>query len=325
MLYCGKCGAEVRDNAVFCAKCGSRLNDEQKLSENNIHIKRKQVMHPKSISIANNTNILIAIAAAITLIAGIITFLVLLNTNEVNKTADAPSLPVQDQQSNAADGDVHAQQNGQLGERSDNYTAGALPTEAENAVVTYEQDIYNTLTSEQKKDLNVFLSNFSEAFLKYYDADNVNTNDLINFAFIHDMINNNKLIRYKDSNMGISAERVSETLNKYFGKSITNESTNEWQYDGEYYWKSGAAGESYDYFSVALNLVDLNNGTYRVDFNTYYAGYDSMDPKCYWYSESDASNDTDCRRSDSGTAIIKSCVYNNKETWQLLKLTSKQT
>lgn len=296
MRYCGKCGATVSDTAVFCAACGNRLKDDkQKPSANDLYIKRNQATHQEGIFIKKNVNMLVAVSLVVVLIAVVIAF-VLLNSNRFKEDISEPSVAVQDQQNTTTNGDVDQHRNARSGEHSDNYAVGALPTEAENAVKTDEQDIYSTLTSEQKKDLNVFLSNFSEAFFKYYDADNINTNDLISFAFIHDKINNSKLIRYKDSNMGISAERVNETLNKYFGKSIVNESTNDWQYDGECYWMGGADGESYDYFSVALNLVDLNNGTYRVDFNTYYAGYDSMDPKYYWYSESDASNDTDCRR-----------------------------
>lgn len=180
------------------------------------------------------------------------------------------------------------------------------------------QDIYNTLDVDGTKKLNIFLSNFSESYFNEYDCNNVNADRLISFAFIHDLINNHSLIKYSNQSMGISCDRANETLSKYFGKTISKTSTSNWSCDGSYFWMPAATGESYDYFSVALNLIDLKDGTYKVDFNNYYAGYDSMDSKYYWYNNAQASNDVNCKLTGNGTAIIKSVSGN----WQLLKLTT---
>lgn len=183
------------------------------------------------------------------------------------------------------------------------------------------QDIYGTLNPEQIKDLNVFLSNFSEAHFNSYDCDYVDYDKMISFAFIHNLINNNSMIKWSGSNMGISADQVSTTLNRYFGIDVPRQSTSIWWYDGSSYWKGGASGEGYATFSLSNSLYDFKDGTYGVGFNSYYVGYGNdiiSDNKYYWYSDSDAYNDYDCNFSNSGFAIIKPAVYNGKNTWQLL-------
>ena len=189
---------------------------------------------------------------------------------------------------------------------------------------TEPQDIFNTLSSGRIKDLNVFLSNFSEAGFEYYDCDNIDASSLISFAFIHDLINNYENIKYSNSNMGISAWRVDEILNRYLGKTISKRSVQHWQYDGSYYWTLGATGETYSRFSIAVSYIDLKNGTYKVNCNNYcWNGYglmDFADPEWYWYSDWEVLNNSEFKKMSSSVAIIKPVVYNGKNTWQLLSL-----
>lgn len=188
---------------------------------------------------------------------------------------------------------------------------------------TEPQDIYGTLNPEQIRNLNVFLSNFSEAHFNYYDSNNPDADRMISFAFTHNLINNSDSIWYSNMAMGLLADRVDETLNKYFGMTVPRRGTSNWWYEGASFCTKSASGEGYATFSVSNSLYDLKNGTYGVNFNNYYVGYGNdviSDSKYYWYCDSDAYNDYDCHFSNSGFAIIKPFEYNGKNTWQLLYL-----
>ena len=187
---------------------------------------------------------------------------------------------------------------------------------------TEPQDIYGTLNPEQIRNLNVFLSNFSEAHLNYYNSNNPDADRMISFAFTHNLINNRDSIWYSDGNMGISADRVDETLNKYFDYTIPRQATNKWGFDGKNYFTRGASGEAYAYFSVLNSLYDMKDGTYGVTFNTYMLGYGDEEvlEKYYWYNDNDAQYDSFCSYQSSGVAFIKPVVYNGRDTWQLLYL-----
>ena len=327
MPYCGKCGAELRENTEFCHKCGNKQNTANNVSKDTGYYTYKNTDHiyqPET-AVSNQSDnkkyIVIAIAAVAVIAAIAVIYILFISNKPDPMTSISPTVGYTQQNSTAKPRATPAyNDSSDTGYSYPRDLTTSKPSETESVEQTDAQDIYDTLTVTQKKDLNVFLSNFSEAFFEYYDSDSADINALISFAFIHDIVNNNSLIRWTDSEMGISADRVDKTLNKYFGKSIPRSSTTEWYYDGEYYWTEAASGESYDYFSVAVKLIDLQDGTYRVDFNNYYAGYDSMDTKYYWYSEEDALYDPNCTLTETGTAVIKPVKYEGKDTWQLLEL-----
>jgi len=48
MIYCTKCGAEIRESDIFCPKCGSeKVNDVQKTIEEKPSLTRSQIIGNK--------------------------------------------------------------------------------------------------------------------------------------------------------------------------------------------------------------------------------------------------------------------------------------
>lgn len=206
----------------------------------------------------------------------------------------------------------------------DTTTAKAIPEKTtqpvptQNTSVAATGSIFNTLSQSDKKALNTFLSNFSEAGMKRYNSNYPDPDALLWFAYIHNEINNAGSTTYSGGKMGLSASQVDSTISKYFGISLPKKSSAKWQYDGSYYWTDGASGEGHAYFSIAKNLYDNGDGTYTADFNTYMLGYGDEEVRSsyYAYNISQAESDSFCSRTDAGTATMKK----NGSQWQLLSL-----
>ena len=216
------------------------------------------------------------------------------------------------------------------------YLGGAKQKIIEWENKTKPESIYSSLSSEDIRKLNVFLSNFSEAYLYDFDSNYYDEGEAVKFAFIHNLINNDSNIVYQGMEMGISLADVNSTLNKYFGVSVSPSTkyvynsyysgdryynyTVVWEYRNGMFWTSAASGETYDYFTIVNNLIDLKDGTYRAEFNVYYAGYDSISSDCYSYSDGTAR--LMCEHKCSGYAIINKKYYSGNNTWNLDKLVS---
>jgi len=196
--------------------------------------------------------------------------------------------------------------------------------EKEDVERSTEQDkvvnLLDEMTNAQKKEINIFLSNFSEAHYGTYYSDE--TSDKISFAYTHNLINNKNFNEvYDGTHYGISADLVDSTLKRFFGKTVSHNSTadGEWIYRDGTFLRPAADGESYAYYSIATNMRKLNNGTYEVEFNVYFNSqnpHDYVSSKCYTYSVSQAESNSDyCY---SGTAVVKSKVHNGSDTYELI-------
>lgn len=199
------------------------------------------------------------------------------------------------------------------------------------------ESVFGSLSSEERRKLNVFLSNFSEALVYNFDRENFDEGKAVSFAFIHNLINNYNNITYSGSKMGISLSGVNSTLDKYCGVSVSPSTkhyttsfysygnyyshTQTWEYKNGMFWTDAASGESYDYFSIVTDLIDLKNGFYKAEFNVYHAGYDNLDSSCYSYDDSTAKRL--CEQTGSGYAIITKKYYNGTNTWNLEELRSR--
>lgn len=185
---------------------------------------------------------------------------------------------------------------------------------------------YSTLSYDQRRKLNTFMSNFSEAFVDDYDKYNFDGFDAVNFAFIHNLINNSSNILWSGSQMGISFSAVNSTLGKYMGTSVDRNDYSKYEYGYNYvwhysdgmFWTGAASGESYDYYTIVNGMFDNGDGTYKITFNVYYAGYDELTAEYYSYTDSEARNSSVYQYS--GWAIIKPKLYNGSDTWELIKL-----
>ena len=86
------------------------------------------------------------------------------------------------------------------------------------------------------EEINLFLSNFSETGFYDYSPTQYSSQNLIDFAGIHHILNNKSYIQYDDSGVYINANHIHEALKRYIGIDIPDQSTQYFYYkDGKYY------------------------------------------------------------------------------------------
>lgn len=148
---------------------------------------------------------------------------------------------------------------------------------------------YINLSDDEHRKINIFFSNFSEAYMTEFDIDNYNLGELINFAYVHNTINNYNLIGVDGYEMYIDKSHVEKTINKYFGLNISHGNVGGFQYRNGKYYTQAASGENYSFFSHVDALKDNKDGTYSAEISIY---------------------------SDNNYDGVNSVYYNSKKTWE---------
>ena len=197
-------------------------------------------------------------------------------------------------------------------------------------------NILDSYTPEQYKDINIFLSNFSEALFPYgmnnprtFDKNNPNYGDLINFAYIHNLINNpyNVGYNYDTFEMYVTAEATDKTIDKYFGITLPHESAGRYVYRDGKFFAPAASGEGYCYVSVAKNMTENSDGTLTVDFSAFTYGeladiaggeWDIHAAEGYWSTYYNIINSGVWKERYSGTAVVRRKEYEGKQTYELI-------
>jgi hypothetical protein len=127
------------------------------------------------------------------------------------------------------------------------------------------------LSAEHQKKLNIFFSNFSEAFLEPFAKGQAKTSDLIHFGIVHNIINNPGRLTpsARPAYQLLAALHVKETIEKYFGiSSFKHQSTAIFPFSDEQYEIPRGDGEPY-HFSQVLKLIDHEDGTFTAQVNNY--------------------------------------------------------
>lgn len=199
----------------------------------------------------------------------------------------------------------------------------STPEEAVTNSVAGEVDYLATLDEKEIELLNLFLSNFSEAFVT--DLDTADQKELIDFIYLNTKINysagNIIQVEAEDAGVDIPAdynnhiymteEYVRERMNRFFGVELINQSSDCCYYkDGKYY-VSSADGDQYWEFSKVTKATKNADGTITVEFDAYYfdvfvsrdqpdrykgIGNENIDPLC-------------CRYIYSGTAVLSEADF----------------
>ena len=184
------------------------------------------------------------------------------------------------------------------------------------------RNLLDEMDASQRKEVNIFLSNFSEApFSGDFSASNK-----VFFAYRHNIINNkkfdDKIYEYDgESYMGISEELANKTIERFFGDKVDANDVLDgfWMYkDGKFLFPA-ADGDQYGYnFTIAKKVTKLEDGTYSVDFNIYMVDdeYSWPTSDCYYYTIEQANQK--CILNYSGSAVIRPKKYNGSDTYELL-------
>lgn len=184
-------------------------------------------------------------------------------------------------------------------------------------------NIISQLSDSERREVNIFLSNFSEA---YYEPGNYygEVESKISFAYIHASINYDNMTFYDDGYMGLSAANVDSILTRFFGSSVphkTPENNKYWFYKNGNFLVPAASGESYSHFSIATSMIKRQDGNFDVQFNVYsdpsvLGGDIISDKTVYYLKDSEASAKYDFVQS--GVAVLKPKMLNGKNTYEVV-------
>ena len=128
----------------------------------------------------------------------------------------------------------------------------------------------------ERNALDVFFSNFSEAFIKPFTYNGVSNNELIKFGVMHIRLNRRDLlINYDNTYWSVPAEEVDNAAYKYFGKHILVQSSHEYPLVGNEYLLIKASGEGVRFMQIK-SLTDNGDGSYTALLNEYVGDSDDM-------------------------------------------------
>lgn len=190
--------------------------------------------------------------------------------------------------------------------------------------VFQEEEILPQKSAEEKRALNIFLSNFSEAYYMKGSDPISGDEGKIDFAFTHVLLNSPSELALVPDYDSISAEKVDEVLEKYFGESVphkTPKSSRKWQFrDGNFITRI-PGGDSYGAFSVATGMKTMKDGNFEVSFHIYqldgvYGGNLVTDMAAYSLSDAEAA--AKYQKQADGTAVLKAKEYKGKQTYELV-------
>lgn len=191
-------------------------------------------------------------------------------------------------------------------------------------VQSKEENLLPRMSSEDAREINLFLSNFSEAGYDptsgYFSRDEA----LIDFAFTHVYINSSSKVVYEDDYMGISVTDTDTVLKRFFGKTVphkTPDGNKLWICSNDKFLIIAASGESYGDFSIATKVRLRQEGNYEVDFNVYNdpeigGGNVITDKTIYSLTDSEAA--AKYNLIGRGIAVLKPKTYNGEETYEIV-------
>ena len=299
-MYCPKCGKEINNQDKFCPFCGKGFSAYELSNRNTFGAERKNKKGKKIIK-----TVIIFVFAV-----GAISIFALFKSNIVkqNKAVSSDSI----------------RNNSNTSEFYHNSTSsfnGAVQPE-KNIIKEIEEttalSTWESLSTSEKKDINIFLSNFAEADIYYLDSSMEDR--LIDFAVIHNLINTNNT-NYEFDLLSLDATFVQNTIYKFFGINVPDQSTYQFSYvDGAYHWKRSEV--NYLKFVQINSLEDNKDGTFTAHFDVYILPdgyYDSVPQEAYYPMDywEDPFKDVP-EYKVSGDANIKSIVNAEAKSYQAI-------
>ncbi|MBR1628914.1 MAG: hypothetical protein IJ679_06580 [Lachnospiraceae bacterium] len=209
--------------------------------------------------------------------------------------------------------------------------AGEMNAAAANAVYLSSEAI--VLGANQQYEANIFLSNFAEQDISSFDINTASTRDLVDFAFLHALINRRSNIQYAGNYCFISMANINDILNRFFDITLSNSQmagyTNAYGdgyfSNGNVYWSAGA-GEMH----LGLTIVDradrLSDGSIQLTYTDYKyvvgPDEDGVPSSIYGLAPSEAAASSRLSKRGHGVAIVVPYSYNGKQSYQLRRMYS---
>ena len=184
-----------------------------------------------------------------------------------------------------------------------------------------------TLTESQRKDMNLFLSNFTESLLAYYTAGVFDIQQapdaaLVEFAVEHMWFNyNNSRIEWgeyqNDYNVRVHKKYIPEITEKYFGVTPASPASLYVDFIDPYYYWTETGGHTSCGFASVKNASYLGGDRYLLSFSILAGGED-------WKTTDTALSYEDARAKFpgyecKGTAIVYAPNLSDRATYKLTR------
>ncbi len=195
-------------------------------------------------------------------------------------------------------------------------------------------ELLSKMSTQQRKELNIFMSNFSELNFPNFKRDDYDLATVVNFAYMHNKINSfgrDKIdVRQwnGESCYSISTADVDACLDRFLGVQVEHEGfemdMHQIGCDGERYYFPAADGEAFNTFTVVNFMNRMADGkTIAVSFDIYDLDYEvywdtGLEDKYYAMTPEEAESCGVLTRRGEGTADLEEYVYHGVSTYRLL-------
>lgn len=196
-----------------------------------------------------------------------------------------------------------------------------------------EENLLLSFGPEERKRINIFLSNFSEHGFERYPAGDETNYIMLQYLCTYANINKPEIIQYdgNTSSFVISRSNADATLMRFFGTTVTPTGSNQTftNYFGETitfqngsFYYPAASGESYAYLTIANEMYTNGDGTYQVYYTVYELNpdiyYESGIPDSYYtMTSSEAATDNNLTGCYNGEAVVTDYASGNFLSYQL--------
>ena len=158
-------------------------------------------------------------------------------------------------------------------------------------VETFEGEALE-LDEEQRYNVNLFLSNFSEQCFAmksgYYTSEDADPAEVLDFAINHTWFNKRNLLEEGDwgeYNTRLSANKVAVSAKKYLNKAVKKGASENFVLKGNYYYWEETGGHVKDGFTCYDSVEMIDESRIGVYFHVYGGGEDWNNDVCYLTGE----------------------------------------
>ena len=125
---------------------------------------------------------------------------------------------------------------------------------------------------EERRNVNLFLTNFTETGMAHYDAASTADSELVRFAVLHAWYNRRDKWESGEWGNRLAQSGISDTVLRYFGRPLILPDQPDFGYDGAYYYMDEPGAPLGLGFACVSEVEMLGGGLYRVYFGVYGMG-----------------------------------------------------
>lgn len=302
-MFCDNCGSQLTSGDMFCANCGAPIEcvektdvtpqpsafDEGGTSAGFTPIVTNEAKKPMSPDAKKKIIIIASVVLALIVIVTVVVIVI----------------------SNLGGSDDYSDSYTQIEETTNNNNikdsdSTTSETQDDNS------NLINTMTMDERKEINTFISNFAEVNFPDYNNEYYSAEDLINFSILHNYANDYGDILVKKGYAMVERKVVEDNLLRYFGVNDGLVETDICTVDDYVVMatvdslRDKANIDNGAVYRVAFvdNMTDNGDGTYDIDFSIY-SSENAISNDMYAYSQDDVINDSSLSHVSTGQAKVR--------------------